>query len=264
MKSFISHYSGVYKEFLTTSLTQAMSFRTSFVLLILMDLFFYASSLASVDFIYDHVNHIGGWSRYQLLFFISYMLTVDTLHMGVLSTNFWVFSQKIKTGELDFDLLKPTHSIFTVFFRFLRPSSFVTLFVCVGTLIYFGQKINLSILQWSLLPILVVLSISLLAILEFILSTSMFWLTEGDGINFFRMQMQQLSRWPDFVYGSLSRKFLSVAIPILLVGSAPVHFLYDWSSWPKIAGMFAAIVVSSFILRWIWSVGLNKYDSASS
>jgi len=264
MIKVIKHYVSVYICFFSTSLTQALSFRVSFTLLILMDLLFYFVSLAAIDFIYDHVSHIGEWDRHHLLFFISYMLTVDTIHMGVLSSNFWALSDKIKTGELDFDLLKPTHSIFTVFFRYLRPSSFVTLVVCIGTLIYYGQKIHLTALQWSLLPILIILSLSLLAIIEFIMSTSMFWLTEGVGINFLRMQMQQLSRWPDFIYSSISRKFLSVVIPILLVGSAPVNFLYNYKSWLQILSMLLAITVGSLILKWIWGLGLKSYNSASS
>jgi ABC-2 type transport system permease protein len=66
-----------------------------------MDLFFYFSSFATVSFIFDHVETIGPWQRPQLMFFIAYMLTLDQLHMTLISESFWVFSRELKTGVLD-------------------------------------------------------------------------------------------------------------------------------------------------------------------
>ncbi|MAF79129.1 MAG: hypothetical protein CME60_13285, partial [Halobacteriovoraceae bacterium] len=104
----------------------------------------------------------------------------------------------------------------------------------------------------------------LLVILEFILSTSMFWLTDGLGINFLRMQFQQLARWPNFIYQSLTRKVLSFVIPILLIGSGPVHFLIDHTHYKLLLYMGVAVVVGLFILANLWKIGLRRYDSASS
>lgn len=264
MISSLKHYLSVYQNFVSTSVSEAMSFRTSFILLILMDIFFYFSVLFSVDFLFDHMLSIGPWSKYEVLFFISFMLNIDTIHMGVFSSNFWMLGFNIRTGGLDFDLLKPTHSIFICFFRHLKPSSLVTAPVAWGLLYYYGSKIDLSLLDWILIPPLLLCGLALLCVLEFILSTSMFWLVEGMGINFLRMQMQQLARWPDFVYKYTYQKVFTFGVPILLIGSAPVHFLLDKSKWPYMAGMGAAFVVSTVILLKIWDKALRQYDSASS
>ncbi|MBT3584648.1 MAG: hypothetical protein HN509_07060 [Halobacteriovoraceae bacterium] len=263
-QSPLRHYWQVYKKMASTSASVEMSFRISFCLLVLMDLFFFLSILASVSFIYDHVQTIGPWNRDQLLFFSAFMLTIDNIHMGLVSTNFWMLSFAIRTGELDFTLIKPTHSLFTVFFRQIRPSSFVTLPVAWGILIHYGIKVQLSALDWCLIPLFLILGLTLLCLIEFIVSTSMFWLTEGTGINFLRMQMQQLSRWPNFVYSSLSRKVLTTALPVLLIGSAPVHFIYDKNYWPLIVAMLVAIAACYSVLLFVWNIGLKNYDSASS
>ncbi len=260
----IKHYFGVYRYFVSTSISEALSFRTSFVLLILMDIFFYFSVLFSVDFLFDHTLKIGPWSKYQLLFFIAFMLNIDTVHMGVFSSNFWMLGFKIRTGELDFDLLKPTHSIFVAFFRYLKPSSMVTAPVAWGILIYYGNKIDLLWYDWLMIPPLMLMGLALLCVLEFILSTSMFWLVEGMGVNFLRMQMQQMARWPDFIYKYTYQKIFTIAVPLLLIGSGPVHFLFDKSKWPYLLGMVVALIVSSFILAKLWDKALRQYDSASS
>ncbi|WP_372652151.1 ABC transporter permease [Halobacteriovorax sp.] len=260
----LKHHLSVYRMFVSTSFSQSMSFRLNFFLLILMDIFFYFSSLMTVSFIFDHVQTIGPWNKDQLMFFISFMLCIDHLHMTLISESFWVLSRDIKSGNMDFTILKPISSIFTCFFRHIRTSSICNTIVVWACLIYFGRKVDLDLLSWISLPFLVVLSFTLLAILEFIISTSMFWMTEGMGINFLRMQFQNLSRWPNFIYSSLSRKVFTLVIPILLIGSAPVHFIFDHSAWHYLIYLVIAIVLSFGFLQIIWKRAINQYESASS
>lgn len=260
----IQHYWNVYKGFISTSFTEAMSYRLHFVLLILMDLFFYFSVLATVSFIYDHVETIGPWSRPQLMFFMSFMLVIDHLHMTLISESFWVLSRDLKTGGLDYIILKPVNSIFNVFFRYIRPASLCNIAVTWGLLIYYGKEVGLSAMAWATLPLLIILSFALLAVIEFIIATLMFWMTEGLGINFLRMQMQQLARWPDYVFSLVARRILTFGFPILVVGSAPVHFLYDFQRWPYLLGMLLSLVVMTGVLSYVWKRGLQRYESASS
>lgn len=260
----ILHYWDVYKKFVSTSVSVETSFRTSFVLLIFMDVFFFFSSIGSVTFIYDHVVAIGPWQKNQLLFFLTFMLMIDNLHMMIFSQSFWEFSFNIKTGQLDYVILKPMNTIFSVFFRHFRASSLFNTPLFLGHLIYYGIQIGLSPFDWVLVPPLIALGLGLLVVIEFILSTSMFWLTDGIGINFLRMQMQQLARWPNFIYQGAVRKFLTVFLPILLVGSGPVHFLLDKNRWQLLASMVVALTVLTGLLLVIWRVGLRRYDSASS
>ena len=260
----MNRYWDVYKKFVSTSVAVETSFRTSFVLLILMDIFFFFSTITSVRFIYDHVAMIGPWEKNHLLFFISFMLMIDNLHMMIFSQSFWEFSDHLKTGNLDYIILRPMNTIFSVFFRHFRASSLFNTPIFLGHLIYYGVQLNLDFLSWSLIPLFIILSLTLLVILEFILSTSMFWVTDGLGINFLRMQFQQLSRWPNFVYQALTRKVLTFVIPILLIGSAPVHFIIDHQNYNALIYMVLAIFIGLFILVNLWKIGLRRYDSASS
>ena len=257
-------YYSVYKKFFETSLAEASSFRTSFFLIMIMDLVFYFVTLSSVSIIYDHVSTIGNWDKDQLLFFISFMLTMDHLHMVVVSENFWELSVKVRTGSLDFDLLRPMPSIFSVFFRYVRTSSLFITPIVWGMLIYFGNNVGLTMMDWIIVPPLIILGFILFVLIEFCLSTAMFWIVEGHGINFLRMQFQQLARWPNFIYSTVPRRIMTLFVPILLVGSGPVHFIYDRQKFHLLIGMIVAIFVVSLVLKFLWRFGLVKYDSPSS
>jgi len=262
--NLLVHYGRVYREFIHTSFAEAMTYRTHFVLLIFMDLFFYFTTLASVSFIFDHVDKIGAWEREEFLFFISIMLAINHLHMTFISESFWRLSVDIRKGDLDFILIKPLGTLFSVFFRFIRPASLLILPVPWGLIIYFGRLIQLEPLSWVLLPFLVLLGLILLVSLEILISTSMFWIIEGWGINFLRMQMQELSRWPDFVFQTLARRVLTLVFPILLIGSAPARFLLDNQDFLPLIGMLVAILISWVLIRFFWKLGLGAYESASS
>jgi len=260
----IGHYAGIYKEFVSNCFAAAMTYRFHFVMLIIMDLLFYLSILASVDFIFAHVNKIGSWGRTEFMFFMAFMIAIEHLHMTFVSENFWEFSYDIRTGRLDFILLKPVGALFVIFFRSMRPGTLINGFFPWYYLIHFGSQLHLGPLQWLALPFLVLLGLTLLTSIEILLSMSMFWIVESMGINFLRMQLQQVSRWPDFVYQYFAQKFFSFIVPVLLVGSAPVKFLLDSSQWPGLVWVAVVLLFCWSLTGFFWRKGLASYESASS
>jgi len=257
-------YLRVYKEFLRTSFAEATSYRLHFVLLIVMDNIFYLTSLLGVSFIFDHIHNIGPWDRAEFMFFIAFMLAVDHLHMTFVSENFWEFSYGIRIGVLDFILLKPLNAIFTIFFRLIRPATMFNFFIPLGTLIYFGLQLHLSVYSWLLVPFMLLLALTLQTSLEILMSMSMFWLVQADAVNFMRMQFQSLSRWPDFIYRYYARKFFTLAFPLLLIGSVPVKILLNLTEWKLASCSLLAIAVTWLLIAITWRRGLRSYESASS
>lgn len=260
----VKYYLLLYREFVKTSFVEAMSFRIHFILLIILDLVFYASIFASVEIIFQHVEAIGSWDRNQLMFFMSFMLSVSHLQMSFLANNYWQLSLAILKGDLDFVLVKPASSFFSVFFRRVSAGSTLLFIIPWSCMVYFGIQLSFSWHAWLILPLLVVLAFMLTGIIEIMITCSMFWMLEGTGINFLRMQLQQVSRWPDFIYHDIFRKILTFLLPVLLIFNAPSRFLFNAADWLPLAGMIAAISIGTAILRTLWDLCLNTYESASS
>ncbi len=260
----LKYYWDIYSKFVSTSFTEASSFRLSFFLIAVMDIIFYLTTLFSVSFIFDHVQNIGPWNKNQLLFFISFMLALDHIHMTTISESFWRFSDHIRTGSLDFLILRPAHSLFSVFFSRFRAATVLNGVVAWAFLIYYGNQIDLSWLGWVFVPFLILLGLNLLLVIEIFLSTAMFWMVEGAGINFIRMQFQQLARWPDFIFSKYTRKFLTIVVPISLVGTAPVKFLLDFKDYQYLLWMILFSILLWVLLFSWWRFALKKYESASS
>lgn len=260
----LKYYLGIYKSYVETSFASDSQFRLNFYLLIMMDIIFYLTNIFGVSFIYDHVELISGWTRFQFLFFIAFMLTIDNLHMAILSESFWTLARDIKTGQLDYIILRPVNTVFSIFFRYTRSSSIFYSPVVWGVLFWLGYKVELSLLSWILLPLLVLLGFLLTALLEFIISSSMFIMVEGLGINFLRMQMQNLSRWPDFIFSEVPRRIFTMAIPALIIGSCPVKFLFDNNQWLLVGYLLLWNIIALMVLIFIWPRAMKFYESASS
>ena len=248
----IKIYSGIYKKFLDCAFSRATTFRTSFFLIVIMDLFFYASVLGSVDFIFQHVPNIGGWNRNQFLFFLSFMLAVDNLHMSFLSENFWIFALDLRSGVLDYVFIRPVSSIFLIFFRSVRVSTMLNSPLVVYFLIHFGLAVGLQTIDFLLLPLLLIISLLIMAEIEIIISTLMFWLIEGNGINFLRMQLQNVALWPDFVYGTWAKRIFTLLCPVLLIGTPSVRFLFDKSDYFPLLLQLLAMILLYFIMTKFW------------
>lgn len=260
----LKHYVSVYQSFASTSFSEAMSFRAHFVLLVVMDLFFYISHLWTIDIMFDNIELIGTWTREHLLFFASVMLAINQLTMTLVSENYWRFPLAIRTGAFDFSLVKPINTVFLTFFRIVRPGSLINAFFTIPAVIYFGLQVGLSPLEWAMLPFLIFLGFLLQNSIEMLISCGMFWMIDGTGVNFIRVEFQQLARWPDFVYPRLLRGALIWVLPVLLIGSAPVRFLFDQGDYFPLLGMILAIPVFWALIALFWRLGLRAYESASS
>jgi len=257
-------YLSIYAGFMSTSFSQAMSFRAHFFLLVVMDLVFYVTHLWSIDILYNHVSAIGTWDRNQLLFFASIMLAINQLTMTLVSENYWRFPLMIRTGEFDFTLIRPVNSVFISFFRVIRPGSFLNMGFTVPAVIYFGMQVGLDFWQWAALPWLILFGFLLQNSLEMFVSCVMFWMIDGTGINFMRVELQQLARWPDQMYPWALRGALTFIFPILLIGSGPVRWLYNPSDYLPMLEGFGFLLLFWVLLAFFWQMGLRAYESASS
>ena len=253
----------LYQQILN-SIAKIASFRFNVLLNIIVELSGFLTTYLAARFIFDHVDHIGPWNRPQFMMYIFWYQTVMCVHTSVIAPNFWNFATEVRTGSLDFRLLRPLGSLFDVFTAIQRPASLLIAPLNIGLLIYYGLQVKLTLLAWILLPLLLVMSLTLVFLIEMSISMSIFWTTAGDGINFLRMQVQQLQKWPDYVYPERIRRFLSTALPILIAITFPVRFVIDQSEWRGVVWVLIAIVAFWTMCGFLWKQGLRHYESASS
>ena len=260
MKAFYK-YASLYGEFFKTSLSRELSFRFNFLFQSLMNISFLSMYFFTSLFIFDHVESIGPWNKTEFLFFISFVFAVDQTYYLFFVSNFWEFSEDIRMGTLDFHLLKPFHSLFTVLFRNAAIPGIFTICVSYSLLIYFGIQADLMFSIWLSLPFCILLSVFFLLGIETLISLLNFFTVEGMGINQIRNQAQHLCRWPDFIYKKPGRIYL---LPFVIINSVPVRWILDTNYWNWMVFMLGGLICLWFLVFFLWPKALNFYESPSS
>ena len=257
----IYKYIFIYKEFFKTSLSEELSFRFNFILQSLMNVLFIGVYFFTSLFIFNHIEHIGPWNEKEFFLFLSFAFAVDQTHYLFFSFNFWMFSDDVRLGGLDFKLLKPCSSLFIVFFNRLAIPGIFTILLTCSMVIYFGIQAGLSSWVWISLPFCLLLSLFLLLGIEILISLFNFFTVEGLGINQARLQIQQLCRWPDFIYKNPARLWL---LPFLAITSVPVRWMLDLSYWTWLVAMIVGVILLWSVVFFLWPKALSFYESPSS
>ena len=73
--------------------------------------------LLMFNYIYAHVETIGGWSREQMLFFIGTFSLINALNMMLCFFGVISIPEKIRSGKLDLYITKPVNTLFYLSFE---------------------------------------------------------------------------------------------------------------------------------------------------
>lgn len=271
-------YWRVFRTFARNSLVREMTFRANFVIDIITSLGWVSMSLGFYLLVFRYTPSIGantGWSKYPFFIFLATGLLINSLVEGLFMTNADQFSELIRTGNLDFALLKPIDTQFLVSLQRIEWSSLTNFLFGLALLIYSLARLDYvpSLVQFVLYPLYVACGVAILYSLMIVMSASSVWLGRNTTLYDFWFYITTFSRYPLEIYsgrfGMPLRHFFTFLIPVLVVVNVPARILVwplelrrsDWWLPPfAILAMVVALVVS----RWVFKRALLSYRSASS
>jgi ABC-2 type transport system permease protein len=278
-------YAKVFCTFARNSLIRDMTFRTNFIL----DCISSASwTLMNVGFyllIFHHAPSIGpesGWGKYEFFVFLATTWFINSIVQAFLMPNADEFSELIRTGNLDFALLKPIDTQFLISFQRVEWSSLVNV---VTGLILLGISLwklttraeNPLVLEWYAMlayPVYILLGVAILYSLMISLAATSIWLGRNQSLYDFWFYITTFARYPMEIYrrgwGLPLWGFFTFVVPVLVVVNVPARLIAQplrpraWWEWP-LAG-FAVIATAACVLgsRWLFKRALFSYRSASS
>ncbi len=284
-KSTRPNYWRVFATFARNSLVRNMLFRTNFVIESISSVSWALMNVGFYWLIFEHTTSIGygtGWHQSEFYVFMGTTWLVNAIVQTFFMPNAEEFSELIRTGGLDFALLKPIDTQFLVSFRKVEWSGLATVFVAICLL-----AINLSHLAhrtdhpWRFEPIIVLLypfyimcGVVILYSLMTCLAATSIWLGRNQTLYDFWFYITNFSRYPMEIYergwGLPLWLIFTFVIPVLVVVNVPARLLAqpltpraNWE-WPLAAFTVVATVASLLFSRWVFQRALLSYRSASS
>ena len=231
--------------------------------------------------IFQQTSQIGantGWGKFEFFVFLATTMFVNSLVQAFFMPNVQEFSEMIRTGNLDFALLKPIDTQFLVSLRRIEWSALANFGVGIALLVFSLWKLttrDLDPLQLSpivavLYPFYVLCGIGILYSLMISLAATSIWLGRNQSLYDFWFYITNFSRYPMEIYdGDLGRPlrwFFTFIIPVLIVVNVPARFMVMplTGLWELAAFAIVATIACLWASRVVFQAALRSYRSASS
>lgn len=281
----IKIYLHVLMTFVTNNLVRDMSFRANFLLQCLSSMSWAVMNLGFYLIIFVHVPEIGqdsGWKKYEFFVFLGTTWIVNSVLQAFFMPNIQGFSELIRTGNLDFALLKPIDTQFLISFQRIEWASFAngilgTTVIVVGMSHITGRPdapLPIGGLTIVLYLFYLGCGVVILYSLMISLAATSIWLGRNQTLYDFWFYITNFSRYPMEMYqhgwGKPLWGFFTFIVPVLLVINIPARImarpLYPDSSvgWQLALFTCAATLASLFVSRHIFQRAVMSYRSASS
>src|SRR3954464_172685 len=136
-------YSRVFLTFVRNSLVRDMMFPANFVIETISSFGWVMMNVGFYLLIFKYTPQLGGdmsegaaWDKYQFFVFIATSMFINSIVQMFFMTNADEFSELIRTGGLDFALLKPIDTQFLVSLRKVEWASLANFFVAAALMTY--------------------------------------------------------------------------------------------------------------------------------
>ncbi|MCA9229418.1 MAG: ABC-2 family transporter protein [Planctomycetales bacterium] len=267
-------YLGVFLTFARNSLIRDMTFRANFLIEGISSVSWMIMNLGFYTLVYRFTPSIADWDKYEFFVFISTTMFVNSLVQAFFMPNAQELSELVRTGGLDFALLKPIDTQFLVSLQRVNWASLGNFFVALLLLAYAVPRIEgfeLSPWHFLLYPLYIVLGVFILYSVMIALAATSIWLGRNQSLYDFWFYITNFSRYPMEIYegtwGTPLRQLFTFVVPILVVINVPARIMAKpLVSDQVFLASFAMLATAISLLgsRWVFKQALLSYRSASS
>ena len=279
------NYWKVFLTFARNSLVRDMTFRTNFVIQCVSSIGWTLMNVGFYLIIFQNTDTLGegsGWDRDKFFLFIATTWFINSVVQAFFMPNAEEFSELIRTGGLDFALLKPIDTQFLVSFRKVDWSSLSNFLA--GLVIAIVSLRNLATRELNpmipsatsvvLYVIFLACGVVIMYSLMICLSATSIWLGRNQTLYNFWYYITNFSRYPMEMYdrgwGKPLYGFFTFVVPVLLVVNVPARLLAKPidprtpDEWILVGWAVVATIFSLLASRWVFTRALLSYRSASS
>ena len=251
------------------SLLRELAFRTNFLVKIFVEILWLSILLLFYNTIFAKTSEVATWTKAEYLFFVGTYFAVGGLIETLFLENCNQFADLIRTGDLDFFLLKPIDEQFLISCRSIDWSCAPNVLMGFGVMAFALMELGWPSFERGMLFLALLVSGCGMAYGFLIsLTAASVWFMRNQSLMEMWWLFGTLMRYPREIFqgpaASVVGVIFSFAIPIMLVTNVPAQVMVRVIDPVLVAYTFAATVAVIVLSRWFFRQALMKYRSASS
>lgn len=248
-----------------TSLLSELEYRLNFALAALSALGHTLGNWFALSLFYTHGGSLGGWPFVQALLVMGIFTTLQGLIRTLLTPNLTRLVEHVRTGTLDFVLLKPIDSQLWLSTRRVSPWGLPDIVFGLGVVGYAVAKLDLRLLDLAAAVGPLLCSVAILYALWFAFASIAIWYVKVYNVTEVLNSLIAAARYPiDAMPRGVYRFLFTFVLPVALLTTLPAKTALGA---PLGMGFVWAVIVAVLTVtasRAFWRFALRYYTSASS
>jgi ABC-2 type transport system permease protein len=251
-------------------LARELAFRGNFVAKVAVELLWLGILLVFYRTVFACTTVVADWSRIEYLFFVGCYFALEGLIETFFLSNCNEFADLVRSGDLDFHLLKPIDEQFLITCRSLDWSTApnVVLGVVVMVLALQQGEWEIDPARVGLFVVAFVCGVGLAYSFLVLLMSLSVWMVRNQSLFEVWWLFTSFMRYPRQIFqGTLAAplgRFFTYVIPVTVVTSVPAEVLVKGLAPEGVGLMAAATFLLLLLSRRVFRLALRHYRSASS
>ncbi len=248
------------------SVMRTMMFRFDTLMWALVEFFWMAVNLLTIEVIYRHTEAIAGWRQNEMLLLVGTAMIMQRLFMGLFWSNLFEVGRNVRSGHFDFFLAQPGNPLFMVSTRKIDLDGLANVFIAAAVVVYAATKLQLHPGPADIALYLLLIAIGLVvhySTMVLVVSLT-FWIVKTEGLEGSYFTLYEFSRMPREAFKGIANVVFVYILPVVVVSFAPARMLLDGFNASLMLWLSGIAVLWFSLAVIVFHRGLRRYSSASS
>jgi len=269
--SGFTRYLRLYAAFVRVGLMQEMAFRGNFLIRVGTELLWFVVLCVFYEVIYSKTNSIAGWTKWEYLVLVGSHFIATGLIETFFMPGFGEFSEKVRSGRLDFALAKPVDEQFLLTTQTIDWATLTNVVYGFGMVVFSLARLGIvpSLSACLIYAVTLLAGVAIFYSLMVMLAVTAVWLIRNQHLYEMWFYVNIFARFPPEIFegtlGTPLRRISTFLIPVLVAVAVPAVVLSNRIVQPtmiffSLGAAAISLVLSRRVFRW----ALQHYRSASS
>src|SRR5262245_22652660 len=263
-----ARYVRLWLSFARFSLVRELAFRTNFLVKITVEILWLGILLLFYHTVFQQTSVVADWSQGEYLFFVGCYFALGGLMETFFLENCNQFADLVRSGDLDFYLLKPIDEQFLVTCRNLDWSCTANVLMGAGVMIYALTLLpdwQFELGRTALFLLLFVCGVALAYGFLLLLTSASVWFMRNQSLYEMWWLFTTLMRYPREIFrrgwAAPAGFFFSFMVPIMLVINVPARLMVKALEPAFVGYTLLATAAVLFLSRRFFFYALRRYRS---